>query len=59
LEVDDEAHPRTQIHERNRRKTTPNLRVKNQVKMQNQQMAQKRQTKEKLKLKTLLETNSP
>jgi hypothetical protein len=33
LEVDDETHASTQIHGRNRRKTPPNLRMKNQVKI--------------------------
>jgi hypothetical protein len=33
LEIDDEAHPRTQIHGRNRRKTHPNLRMKNRTKI--------------------------
>jgi hypothetical protein len=33
LEVDDEAHPRTQIHGRNQRKTHPNSRMKNWAKI--------------------------
>jgi hypothetical protein len=33
LEIDDDAHPSTQIHGMNRRKTPPNSRMKNQVKI--------------------------
>jgi hypothetical protein len=33
LEVEDEAHPSTQIHGRNRRKTPPNSQMKNRAKI--------------------------
>jgi hypothetical protein len=32
MEVDDEAHPITQLHGRNQRKTPPNSRIKNRAK---------------------------
>jgi hypothetical protein len=38
MEVDDEAHPITQLHRRNQRKTPPNSQMKNRVKiLQNSQ----------------------
>jgi hypothetical protein len=33
MEVDDEAHPSTQLHRRNQRKTPPNSRMKNRAKI--------------------------
>jgi hypothetical protein len=33
MEVDDEAHPSTQLHERNQRKTPPNSWMKNHTKI--------------------------